>query len=78
MLKTYKAVINKDRLQWLEERPHNLSSAKKVLVHVTILERKLTEKKKKESLVEFFKNSPIYASGSDLEREKDYGREVTF
>ena len=77
MLRTYKAIINNDKLQWLEERPRNLNSTKKVLVHVTILDRKLSEKKKKKcTLVEFFKDSPLYASGIDLEREKDYGREV--
>jgi hypothetical protein len=72
MLRTYKAIINNDRLQWLEEKPRSLTAAKKLLVHVTILDRKLPEKKKKEcSLVEFFKNSPLYASGIELERGKD-------
>ena len=28
------------------------------------------------SLVEFFENSPLYNSGIDLERDKDFGREV--
>jgi hypothetical protein len=77
MLKTYKAVINNDRLQWLEEKPRSLTSAKKLLVHVTILDRKAPEKKKKKcTLVEFFRDSPLYASGIELERGKDYGREV--
>lgn len=34
------------------------------------------KKKKKGTLVEFFKDSPLYASGIELERDKDYGREV--
>lgn len=79
MLRTYKAIINNDRLQWLEEKPRSLNSAKKVLVHVTILDRKLpAQKKKKCSLVEFFRDSPLYASGIELERKRDYGREVKF
>jgi hypothetical protein len=46
---------------------------------VTILDRKSPEKRKKKgSLVEFFKDSPLYASGIDLEKDKDYGREVNF
>jgi len=28
------------------------------------------------SLVEFFENSPLYDSGINLERDKDFGREV--
>lgn len=77
MLRTYKAIINNDRLQWLEEKPRSLTAAKKLLVHVTILDRKLPEKKKKKcTLVEFFRDSPLYASGIELERGKDYGREV--
>lgn len=77
MLKTYKAIINNDRLQWLEEKPRRLNSAKQVLVHVTILDRKLpVGKKKKCSLVEFFKESPLYAANIQFERKRDYGREV--
>ncbi|MCU0288900.1 MAG: hypothetical protein MUF15_21210, partial [Acidobacteria bacterium] len=70
---------NNDRLKWLEEKPGNLTSSKRILVHVTILDRKSPEKRKKKgSLVEFFKDSPLYASGIDLEKDKDYGREVNF
>jgi hypothetical protein len=36
----------------------------------------IIKKKKKGTLVEFFKDSPLFASGIELERDKDYGREV--
>ena len=77
MLRTYKAIINNDRLKWLEERPRNLNGAKNFFVHVTILDKELPEnKRKKNTLVEFFQKSPLYDSGIELERDKDYGREV--
>jgi len=75
MLRTYKAVINNDRLKWLEEKPARLS--KNVFVHVTILEKESPEYEKDQgTLVEFFQNSPLYDSGIDLDRDKDFGREV--
>jgi hypothetical protein len=77
MLRTYKAIINNDRLKWLEEKPRNLERTKKFFAHVTILDEELPENKKKNgTLVEFFQKSPLYDSGIDLERDKDYGREV--
>ncbi len=78
MLRTYKAIINNDRLKWLEERPHNLDSNKAVIAHVTILDSVLPGNKEKQqgTLVEFFKDSPLYGSGIDLDRDKDYGREI--
>lgn len=78
MLKTYKAIIDNDRLHWLEERPLNLSTRKKQLVHVTVLDREFPEIKKNGTLVEFFSNSPLYASGIEFDRKKDCGREVEF
>jgi hypothetical protein len=72
MLRTYKAIIKNDRLQWLEEKPCNVSRAKSQLVHVTVLDRKfLGNKKKSGTLVEFFQKSPLYGSGIDLDRAKD-------
>ena len=34
------------------------------------------ENEPQNSLVEFFENSPLYDSGINLERDKDFGREV--
>ena len=34
------------------------------------------ESKPRENLVEFFENSPLYNSGIELERDRDFGREV--
>jgi len=36
------------------------------------------ENKPQNSLIEFFENSPLYNSGIELERDKDFGREVQF
>lgn len=35
-----------------------------------------TEDEPQENLLEFFENSPLYNSGIELERDKDFGREV--
>lgn len=75
MLRTYKAIISNDRLKWLDDKPARLG--KNVFVHVTILEKESPKYEKVQStLVEFFQNSPLFASGIDLERDKDFGREV--
>jgi hypothetical protein len=80
MLRTYKAIINNDRLKWLEEKPDNLVDKKNIFVYVTILDKKEKEieeqKENKNTLIDFFQNSPLYNSGIDLERDKDFGREV--
>jgi hypothetical protein len=34
------------------------------------------ENKPRNNLVEFFENSPLYNSGIEVERDKDFGREV--
>ncbi len=79
MLRTYKAIINNDRLHWLEERPPHLRHNQEQLVHVTVLDKELLpDKKQNGSLVDFFLKSPLYSSGINLEREEDYGREVKF
>jgi len=39
-------------------------------------ERLLTNVHQKDTLVEFLRNSPLSDSGIELERDKDYGREV--
>jgi hypothetical protein len=76
MLKTYKAIIHNDRLKWLEESPQNIDSKQDLYVHVTILDRQLQKDKYENTLVDFFRESPLYDSGIDLTRGKDYGREV--
>jgi hypothetical protein len=70
MLRTYKALINNDRLKWLEEKPDNLTHKNNVFAYVTILDNDIEEQKEnKNSLTEFFQNSPLYNSGIDLERK---------
>jgi hypothetical protein len=70
MLRTYKALINNDRVKWLEEKPDNLTGKNNVFATVTILDKEIEEQKEnKNSLIEFFQNSPLYNSGIDLERK---------
>lgn len=76
MLRTYKAIIKSDnRLKWFEEQPEITVKDKELFVYVTILEqdapRPIKSNKARNTLVEFFRNSPLYDSGIDLEREKD-------
>jgi len=81
MLRTYKAVLKDDKLKWVDEKPGNLPGINKSLVYVTILDEdapgeKADREKNTNTLVDFFKNSPLYGSQLDLERDNDFGREV--
>jgi len=77
MLKTYKAIINNDRLHWLEEKPNFLKHTQKKLVYVTVLDNNPPDiKKNNDTLVDFFMQSPLYASDINLDRDQDFGREV--
>ncbi|MCP4156354.1 MAG: type II toxin-antitoxin system Phd/YefM family antitoxin [bacterium] len=77
MPKTYKAIINNEHLKWLEEKPVSLAKNKKVFAYVIIPdEEENIKNKNQESLVEFFQNSPLCNSNLDLERDKDFGREI--
>ncbi len=77
MLRTYKALLNGNRLKWVDEKPDDLSIDKNAPVFVTILDKEIPEDiNKKETLAEFFRNSPLYNAQIDLERDQDFGREV--
>jgi hypothetical protein len=81
MLRTYKAILKDDNLKWVDEKPDNLSMINKSLVYVTILDEDIPgeipdREKNTNTLVDFFKNSPLYGSQLDLERDNDFGREV--
>ncbi len=79
MIRSYKAIVTNDRLEWLEEKPPQLDENQNVYVQVTVLDREMPDskpQKKSNTLVEFFRESPLYALNIDLERDQDYGREV--
>jgi len=76
MLKTYKAQINKNSIQWIDEKPEELQKNNSIIAYVTILEDEKKQNASKGSLVEFFRNSPFFDSGIDLTRDKDTGREI--
>lgn len=69
MQKTYEAYLHNDRLKWLKEKPPHHFKSKDIHVHVTILDTPpMEETEKKNTLVEFFRESPLFDSGIDLER----------
>ncbi len=47
-----------------------------VVIPAEEYERLARRKRQSQSLVEFFRNSPLVGSGIDLEREPDYGRDI--
>lgn len=76
MLKTYKAQINKNLIQWIEDQPEELKRNNTLIAYVTIIQSKNIKNHSQQSLVDFFHNSPLFDSGIDFERDKDTGREV--
>jgi len=78
MLKTYKAQINKNSIKWIDDKPEELTKNNSIIAYVTILNNETKQNKSKDSLVNFFRNSPLSDSEIDLERDMDSGREVIF
>lgn len=74
MLKTYKAQINKNSIKWIDDKPEELAKNNSIIAYVTILNNERKNNKGKDSLVNFFKNSPLADSEIDLERDMDTGR----
>ena len=76
MLKTYKAQIKKNSIKWIDDKPEELQKNDSFIVYVTILKNEEKKNSTKDSLINFFRNSPLYDLDIDLERDKDPGREV--
>ncbi|HPF07813.1 MAG TPA: hypothetical protein P5120_17095 [Spirochaetota bacterium] len=76
MLKTYKAQIKKNSIKWLDDKPEESQKNDSFIVYVTILKNEEKKNSTKDSLINFFSNSPLYDLDIDLERDKDPGREV--
>ncbi len=51
-----------------------MNQSERIEVKPGVMESKQQEKTN--TLVEFFRESPLYGSDIDLERDNDYGREV--
>jgi len=75
MLKTYKAQIKKNSIKWLDDKPEESQKNDSFIVYVTILKNEEKKNSTKDSLINFFRNSPLYDLDIDLERDKDPGRE---
>lgn len=77
MPKTYKAKLNANTIQWLEEKPESISDSDTFIVNIVILNKEKSIKgAKKNDLVDFFKSSPLYGMDLDLSRNTDYGRDI--
>ena len=76
MLKTYKAEINKNSIKWIDDKPEESKKTDTFMAYVTIIKNEEKDKTSSGTLVDFFRNSPLYDSGIELERDKDTGREV--
>ncbi len=76
MLKTYKARIIRDSIKWIDDKPEELIKDDTIIAYVTIIENKGKAIETPNSLVDFFRNSPLCDSGIDLQRDQDTGREV--
>ena len=77
MPKTYKAKLNANTIQWLEKKPESISDSDTFIVNIVILNKEKSIKdSKKNNLVDFFKNSPLYGMELDISRNADYGRDI--
>lgn len=75
MLKKYKAQIKKNTIEWIDEQPEELKKNHTIIAYVTILKNE-NKKNASNTLVDFFRNSPLYNSNIEFDRTKDYGREI--
>lgn len=76
MLKTYKAKISKNSIKWVDDKPEELAKNDTFIAYVTIINNEEKKSESPDTLVDFFRNSPLCDSDIELERDKDSGREV--
>jgi len=76
MLKTYKAKISRNKIKWIDDRPEEFEKNDTLNAYVTIINNSDKKTASLHSLVDFFRNSPLCDSGIEIERDKDFGREV--
>jgi len=74
-METYRATLLNNQINWLGIMPKEFKTTKSYNVEIKIMEDEL-DSAPKNDLVEFFKNSPFYGVELDLERVKDYGRDI--
>lgn len=60
MLKTYKAQIEKNSIKWIDDKPEELQKSDSFIAYVTIIEDEKKKNTSGGSLVDFFRNSPLY------------------
>ena len=75
MLNTYQAELHKDKINWIDPIPKEISKDYIYKVKIQFLEREV-KKQFKNDLVEFFQNSPLKGIELDLERPNDTSREI--
>ncbi len=79
MEQVYNAEIQNNQIRWVDKEPLTLKKNRKYRVRV-ILEESQQEipelEKTGKDLVDFFRNSPLFGVELDLERSKDYGRDI--
>jgi hypothetical protein len=73
---TYQAVLQNDRIKWFGKKPKEIKGKVPYKIEFKIIEEEEEDKIPKNDLVEFFRNSPFYGVELDLERIKDYGRDI--
>ncbi len=75
MLKTYKAQIIDNSIEWIDDKPEEIKKNRTLIAYVTILKQE-DKKTSSSTLVDFFRNSPLCNSDIEFDRVTDYGREV--
>ncbi len=79
MEQVYNAEIQNNQIHWIDKKPISLKKNHKYRVRVIVEEtqnEKTEHEKTGKDLVDFFRNSPLFGIELDLERSKDYGRDI--
>lgn len=73
MLNTYQAELHEGRINWIGQKPEEISNDHTYKVEIQII-KKADKKKVKSDLAHFFQNSPLKDIKLDLKRSEEVSR----
>jgi hypothetical protein len=71
----YSAELINNQINWIGRKPKRLYKNRKYAIKI-VLENEDNKKLTGKTLIDFFRNSPLFGVELDLTRSKDYGRDI--
>ncbi len=71
----YNAELINNQINWLDKKPTQLNKNRKYKIKVILIENENLNLSG-QSMINFFRNSPLFGIELDFQRSKDFGREI--